>query len=154
MALVVLAKGLTPDSPLSERMKRTLGDWRIGKRVLAQHGQVGGTVLGVANGVCHTAATITAVALQESGRVRFLGVSSTQWGHLVGGPSPVQWKPGQAWPVQTVRLDAESDPGPEAESIGVRVARIGDVVVTVRSDGPVEISVPPQTSVTIVPRPS
>jgi hypothetical protein len=40
------------------------------------------------------------------GRVTFTTVAAPEWAHLVNGPSPASWAPGEGWPVKVVDLPA------------------------------------------------
>ena len=127
----------------------TLGEWyNVTDEAIVQFGDV---VLGNYRGEVVTAFDVTGFHRTRGGLVVFKGVPSQQFGSLVGGPSPVRWKRGQARPI--FYLATESLTG-ETSAVGAPASRqqvvVGSFVLTVESDGTATLSVPMGGTVTVV----
>lgn len=142
-----------PDVLKGERTlaEATLGRWsRMSDEAL---GRFGDLVIGVLGAEVVSAYDVTGWHRDEAGRVIFEGELSKEFGHLVGGASPVKpWVQGQARPIQYVDTAILRGGEAEVEELpgNVRRALVKGYYLTVDADGIATVEPPRGGTVTVV----
>jgi hypothetical protein len=127
----------------------TLGDWaQVSDTDLEAHADV---ILGVHKNVVVSAFDIISWSRLGTGRVRFEGVPSEKWEHMIGTPTPGKpWVPGQVRPVQVLPTSFLTTGNvPVEETATTQRAVVGGYILTVTEDCSAILQVPAGSKVTI-----
>jgi hypothetical protein len=151
MILVNLSRTWPKVASDEDAARATLGDWHgISDRAIDENGDA---ILGIFRDMVVTAYDITGSERRPDSRVRFSGVPSKRWAHLIGAPSPASaWMQGQARPVKYLDMaKVASGTVPVDVTSAGRRAVIGGFALTVDGGLHATLVVPGGGRVTVVP---
>jgi hypothetical protein len=149
--LVANVKASWPQVLRGERTAEdsVLGDWAsLSDQRLRQYADA---ILGVADNQVVAAFDVTDWERTEDDRVRFHGVPSARWAHLIGTPSPVTWARGQARPIRYLDTgELEGQQPAEVSAAHRDRVTVGGWTLQLDAEGNGVVQVPAGARVTVI----